>query len=245
MYHSLDSSGSVVSVSPAVFAEQMLCLADMDFRGISLSEAVSHRESNGRWPSRSMVLTFDDGFANFHESAWPVLSRHGFTATVFVVTGHMGRFNDWETPPAGLGRRRILSWDQAAELVAAGVEIGSHTDSHPDLKTLTALEAKREIVSSREQIEKCLKTSVDSFAYPYGSLSAASLDTVRQEFRAACTTKLRRADADPLHALPRIDMYYIRSRRNFERLTRGQLDRYLEIRRMGRAVRAAVATRFQ
>lgn len=245
MYHSLDSSGSVVSTPPAVFAEQMSCLTDLGFRGISLREAVSHRETNGQWPSRSIVLTFDDGFANFHESAWPVLSRRGFTATVFIVTGHMGRFNDWETPPEGLGRRRILSWEQADELAGDGIEIGSHTHSHRDLKALTAVEAKREIVMSREQIEKCLKTRVDSFAYPYGRLSPASIDIVRQEFRAACTTMLRRADADPSHALPRIDMYYVKSRRSMERLIMGQLDRYLDIRQMGRAIRAAVATRFQ
>jgi peptidoglycan/xylan/chitin deacetylase (PgdA/CDA1 family) len=130
-------------------------------------------------------------------------------------------------------------------MALAGIEIGSHTHSHPDLKMLTTGAAKREIVTSREQIEKCLKTPVDSFAYPYGSLSPGTLETVRQEFRAACTTELRRAVADPLHELPRIDMYYIRTRRNFERLTRGQLDRYLGIRRIGRAVRAAVSTRSQ
>ena len=102
-YHSLDASGSVVSVTPAAFAAQMACLARLGWRGISLREAIGQQQQTGQWPERCAVLTFDDGFANFFDVAGPILNRFGFSATVFLITGHVGGFNDWDAPPPGLG----------------------------------------------------------------------------------------------------------------------------------------------
>lgn len=223
----------------------MAYLAGVGIRGISLRDALNYRDSNGSWPEKSVVLTFDDGYENLHQGALPVLARHGFTATVYVVSSYMGGFNDWERPPTRLGKRRILTWEQAGELAAAGVEIGSHTYSHPDLRRLTSGEVEHQIRSSRDQIEKRLKTSVDTFAYPYGSLNRASANLVKREFRAACTTRLKRAQGDPLHRLPRVDMYYVRSLDHLRRLSMGELDRYLDVRRMGRAVRKVVSSGLQ
>ena len=244
-YHSIDDSGSVVSMSPADFEDQMSCLANQGIRGISLREAVSYHDRTGFWPGSSVVLTFDDGFANFYDAGLPLLLRYGFNATVFVVTGYMGEFNVWERPPAGLGRRRILSWPQAAELASLGFEIGSHTHTHPDLARLTTGEAEREIVYSREQIGDRLAGQVESFAYPYGSLGSSASEIVRREFRSACTTSLKRANGDQLHSLPRIDMCYIGSRYTLERLVSGRLDRYLAVRRLGRSVRGALHSHLQ
>ena len=70
------------------------------------------------------------------QSHYDELRRHGFGATVFVVTGHVGGFNDWDAPPPGRGRQAMLSWDDLAELAASGVEIGAHTRSHRNLTTL-------------------------------------------------------------------------------------------------------------
>jgi peptidoglycan/xylan/chitin deacetylase (PgdA/CDA1 family) len=239
-YHSLDTSGSVVSVTPQDFSHQMKCVADAGFQGVSLAEAVSYREMNGCWPDHSVALTFDDGFANFHESAWPTLERHGFTATVFVISGHMGGRNDWAPPPAGLGTRKILSWEQASELAARGVEIGSHTHTHPDLRRCSAAEVERELTKSRTEIEDRLGINVSSFAYPYGATTELSRRLAARQFRAACTTVLRQSNGESLHNLPRIDMYYIRPLRNLQRLLRGELNTYLAIRRVGRSARSVL-----
>ncbi|HET9530190.1 MAG TPA: polysaccharide deacetylase family protein [Blastocatellia bacterium] len=239
-YHSIDASGSIVSVAPNDFARQMRTLAEMGWRAISLREAVAYHDSNGLWPDRSVVLTFDDGYENFYESALPVLAEHGFTATVFIVSGHMGGRNDWETPPPGLGRRPILSWRQAAEVSAAGIEIGSHTKTHPDLRRLSVDKIEDEIRTSRAEIESRIGAAVESFAYPFGSFNRETMDVVKRSFRAACTTFLQRAEAEPFHALPRIDMYYIRSERDLKHLLNGRLDYYLAIRRLGRRVRRAL-----
>src|ERR1051325_6424882 len=90
-YHSLDTSGSVVSVTPDLFPTQMSRLAEIGWCGISLLEAIEHKTAHGTWPGGSVVLTFDDAFANVVEHAVPVLKRLGFKATVFVVTGYVGR----------------------------------------------------------------------------------------------------------------------------------------------------------
>lgn len=239
-YHSIDTSGSVVSVAPDDFARQMNSIAESGYRGIALREAVSHREAYGTWPRHRVVLTFDDGFRNFYETAMPVLARHGFTATVFVVTDYMGRRNDWETPPAGLGSKEILTWEEALELSAMGIEIGSHTRTHPDLRHLSEAEARHEIAGSRLEIEDHLDQPVRSFAYPFGETNPVSTEYVKKEFQAACTTVLQRANGEPLHNLPRIDMYYVRTQPMLQRLLSGKLDRYLTVRALGRIVRRAL-----
>lgn len=239
-YHSLDTSGSVVSVAPQAFADQMSTLAEAGFCGVSLREALSHREAHAAWPERCVALTFDDGFANFYEEAMPALVRHSFTATVFVISGYVGGRNDWAPPPARLGLREMLTWPQIAEMSAAGIEIGVHTRNHKDLRQLSTAEAQEEIGGSRVEIEDRLGQPVDSFAYPFGYVSPTSLEIVQREFRAACTTVLRRASAEPLHELPRVDMYYLRAARQLSQLLEARLDRYLTVRRLARMARATL-----
>jgi peptidoglycan/xylan/chitin deacetylase (PgdA/CDA1 family) len=240
-YHSIDTSGSVISTPPRTFAEQMELLAAEGFRGVTLREAVAHRRRHGDWPARSVALTFDDGYANFTDSALPALAAHGFTATVFVISGHAGGQNAWVTPPARPGRRAMLSWEQLRALAAAAIEIGAHTRSHKDLRQLPDAELRREIIESRNELADQLGERVESFAYPFGAVSPAAASVVQAEFTAACTTVLRRATTEPLHLLPRIDMYYVRGPRALWRLVTGRLDPYLAIRRWGRALRAAPA----
>jgi len=219
----------------------MSYLSEKGFRGVSLCEALNHRNQHDDWPEQAVVLTFDDGFANFHDEAFPILSRYGFTATVFIVSGYMGRQNDWERPPEALGSLPILSWSQAAELSKAGIEIGSHTRTHRDLRYCSLQEATAEIAESCADIRLHLGLEAESFAYPYGSVSNLVQKLVAQDFRAACTTELRRANGDPLNLLPRVDMYYLRSIRKFADLLNGQLDQYLTIRRCGRLARRVLA----
>ena len=241
-YHSLDCSGSVVSVTPNEFANQMACLSERSIRGISLGEAIAFRERTGEWPDGAVVLTFDDGFANFYESAMPVLSRHGFTATVFIISGYMGGQNNWGPGPRGLGVLPILTWSRAAELARSGIEIGSHTQTHRDLRYCSATEAEHEMTVSRNEIAQHLGLQAQSFAYPYGGIDPVLRRLAAGNFRASCTTELKRANSDPLEALPRVDMFYLRSPQRFAGLLKGKLDRYLAIRRLGRRTRRVLVS---
>ena len=206
-----------------------------------LREAVTCKLDTGRWPDRAVVVTFDDGYQNLHHHAMPALATYGFTATVFLVTGHIGGCNDWASAPPGLGEQRILKWPQAAELVQAGWEIGAHTRTHPDLRGLSAEEVESEMRSSRMEIEDQLDQRVESFAYPYGLASDIATAIADREFRASCATELRCATSEPLHSLPRIDSHYLQRSGQLRRLLDGRLDRYVTIRRWGRRVRALLS----
>ncbi|QQS48577.1 MAG: polysaccharide deacetylase family protein [Acidobacteriota bacterium] len=236
-WHSIDPGGSVVSVRPEQFADQMSAIADAGYNGISLRQALIHREREGEWPAKSVVLTFDDGYENFYSDALPEIARHGFSATVFLISRHIDGFNDWATPPDGLGRQRMLSWAQVREAAAAGIEIGAHTRTHPDLRRLSEAEARHEIIESRIEIEDRAGCEARTFAYPFGYRSRTADRIVAGEFSAACTTDLRRASTRTWHALPRIDVYYLRRIDRFVRALDGRLDNYLALRRWGRHVR--------
>lgn len=237
MYHSLDSSGSAISLRPKIFARQMSTLAAIGYRGVSLRQAMSHKVTHDDWPERSVVITFDDGYANLHEFALPELSRHGFGATVFLVTDYMGRRAEWVTPGMKDDDLKILTWNQARELANAGFEMAAHTLTHPDLTRIPSTQLEHEITASREAVQMNLNSDVDSFAYPYGRFDQRACTAVRRCFRGACTTELRRARDNDALRLPRIDMYYFREATDIDRLVMGKSDRYLAYRRWGRRVR--------
>ena len=237
-YHSLDASGSVLSVSPDSFAKQMNGLARAGVRGVSLREALSRRPAPAQWPNDCIVLTFDDGFANFAEHAMPVLETCGFGATVFAVSGHVGKTNDWAVPPAGATEWPLMDWDDLQTLAAAGIEIGAHTVTHPDLSTLAPHDVQRELGDCRQALHERLGTEISSLAYPFGKLTAGVADVAATIFRAAVTTELRRACDEPAHLLPRIDMFYFRDTEDLVPLVRGRHDGYLTLRRWGRRLKA-------
>ncbi len=240
-YHSIDDSGSVLSTHPDTFEAQMACLAELDYRGTSLAQAVGEFKRSGSWPDKAVAITFDDGYENNLRIAKPILERYGFAATIYVITGHVGGKHDWEIPAEGLGLQPILDWSQVHELVEAGWEIGAHTRTHPNLTNSTAAELASEILGSGEDLERELGRAVETFAYPGGYLSSAATAMVEGKYLAGCTTELRRAhDQAPLPSLPRVDMYYLGDTKLFRRLLQHKLDSYLAFRRFGRRVRSMI-----
>ncbi|MHC5065818.1 MAG: polysaccharide deacetylase family protein [Planctomycetota bacterium] len=220
----------------------MACLAEQGFRGSSLSDALKLYRAEGHWPERSVAITFDDGYENNLLEAQPVLARYGFTASIYLISGHIGQAHDWEQPPPDLGRRSILDWAQVRELADSGWEIGAHTRTHPNLRELEAKALEEEITGSKHDIEQKLGCPVETFAYPGGFSSTGAETVVAREFTAGCTTVLRRATChDMLHSLPRVDMFYLRDPSRIPRLISGRLDAYLGFRRLGRRVRGVIS----
>lgn len=243
-YHSLDDSGSVISVTPSVFAEQMRALHEAGIRTLSLP-AATEALRGGRVPAKVVVLTFDDGFENFYEHAYPVLRRYGFAATNFLVTDYCGKDNSWPTQPAHVERRPLLRWAQVREMSEAGIAFGAHSRTHPDLTRVSSGEAEEEIVASKRAIEQFLERPVESFAYPYGAYDEAVKRLTAAHFPLACSTKLDFATpASDLLALERLDMYYLRHPRLFRRLLSGEVRTYIRLRRLAREVRPMLVGRF-
>ena len=132
-YHSLDTSGSVISVAPDVFGEHMRSLSERGFTGITLETLLDAWEGHGTLPERPVVLTFDDGFRNVLEHGVPALMRHGFSGTVFIVTGWCGRKCDWPGQGDDIPRLPLLNWEEVVELSSAGLELAPHTVGHTRL----------------------------------------------------------------------------------------------------------------
>jgi len=134
------------------------------YRLISLSQYLDARRENRRLPHHSAVLTFDDGFADFYSVVAPELNRRKIPATVFVITDRAsGRFVQ--------NGESFLTWDQIRELAAKGMEIGSHSCSHPRLTDLSVDEITRELGDSREALATCVGHSRIPLSYPFGQMS--------------------------------------------------------------------------
>jgi putative peptidoglycan lipid II flippase len=200
MYHSVSGGAPDpyrIAVSPRRFGTQMRWLARRGLRGVSVRELLD-AERTGR-AAGLVGLTFDDGYADFVTHALPVLARHGFTATVYVVADRLGGHNDWE---ADGPLRPLLTADEVREVARQGMEIGSHGLGHLRLAGADPQTLHGEIVGSREHLEWLLDAPVRGFCYPYGELSDAALDAVRDagyDYAVATWASGRR----DRHALPR------------------------------------------
>lgn len=177
MYHSIsDDPADPLAVSPRQFREQMSLLAEQGYRGVSLSEALQLLDQRPLFP-RAVCLTFDDGFRDFYSEALPVLEQRGFKATLFLVAGWIGKTSYWSSYRRD---RPLLDWNEIKHLVALGYEMGSHTFSHVDLRTLSAAQLREELEMSKALLEAQLEMPVNSFAYPGGAFTDREVQAVAE-----------------------------------------------------------------
>jgi peptidoglycan/xylan/chitin deacetylase (PgdA/CDA1 family) len=232
-YHSIDDSGSLISVSPSLFEQQMESLAQSGVPVVALDQVLSVRGS--------VALTFDDGYRNFADVALPVLERLQFPATLFVVSGFCGRRNEWPDQPAGaMPSLPLLPWQELAALPPS-VALGAHTITHRDLRKLSREDCEHELSDCREEIKRRTSRPVRWLAYPYGASSPELRLLAGRHFELAVGTTLayvsRRSDR---FDLPRIDAYYLRRERSLGQLFSGSRAAYLGVRRVLRAARKRV-----
>jgi peptidoglycan/xylan/chitin deacetylase (PgdA/CDA1 family) len=185
-------------VRPRDLRRQIATLARWGYRLVAFGELAARvQRGQGRGYA---ALTFDDGFADNLTELLPLLQDTGAPATVFAVSGWLGR------PHPYAPHTRILTAEELRELHVNGVEIGGHTVTHPDLTTLTAGGARAELERGREQLEAILGSPVTVAAYPFGR---AGPDTIAAcaaaGFKAACRTSGTGSWTAPLN-LPRQDM---------------------------------------
>ena len=168
MYHSISDEAENgvhpyyrTATSPVRFAVQMEQLHASGYSTVSLAEAVSAVEENRTCVRKVVAVTFDDGYRDFYRHAFPVLERHGFSATVYLPTAYIA-----DAPLAFKGKE-CLNWAEVRELQQHGIRFGSHTVTHPQLHDLNPAQIEEEIVNSKKTIEEKTGCAVDSFAYPY------------------------------------------------------------------------------
>ena len=168
MYHSMSEVAQngvrpyyQTVTTPRVFAEHMEYLSRGRYKATTLADAVRLSQSPGPRTEKVVVVTFDDGFRNFYTDAFPILNKCGFTATVFLPTACIG-----ETALKFKGME-CLTWSQIRELQRLGVQFGSHTVTHPQLRSIKTENVQTEVRASKATIEDKLSAPVNSFAYPF------------------------------------------------------------------------------
>ncbi|MGW0914345.1 polysaccharide deacetylase family protein [Streptomyces sp. NPDC002784] len=179
MYHAVSAEPSeatrTLSVTPEAFAEQMAAVADLGLTPLGTARLAACWRTGRPLPARPVLITFDDGYEGVHRHALPVLAQHGFPATVFVSTGWLrGPYDTGGAPDT------MLDWDQVRELAAAGVEIGGHSHTHPQLDQLPDQALRRELILCKEIVSDRLGAAPASFAYPYGYSSRRVREAVRE-----------------------------------------------------------------
>lgn len=153
-------------VSPRMFKFQMRYLKTAGFKVVPLTEIATFVR-NGGTGDRLVALTFDDGYRDFYENAFPVLKEYNFPSTVFLVSDLVGKENLWDSA-GDKAREPLMDWDEILRLNKNGVAFGSHTRSHPFLSKLSVPQIEDEVSSSKSRIEERLQIPVESFCYPYG-----------------------------------------------------------------------------
>jgi peptidoglycan/xylan/chitin deacetylase (PgdA/CDA1 family) len=200
MYHSISDNlfGKShpyyqINTSPEVFSSQMRWLRQAGYRTLTLDNLVNGLAS-GEDLSKSLVITFDDGYRDFYTDGMEVMTQCGFSAIIFLATD---RIRDESVRVEGVD---YLTWREVRELHDAGIQFGSHTVTHPDLRSLGPDQIEYEIGYSKEVIEQQLGAAVTSFAYPFAfpeedkAFTRYLSDTLEnQGFQNGVTTILGRA----------------------------------------------------
>lgn len=234
-YHSIDNSGSPISLRADSFRRHAQWLASGRVSVLSLDAIVAHPADG----NDAVAITFDDGFRNSMSGIQTLLADR-LPVTVFVVSDHVGLTNEWGgKPQRGIPTAPLMSWDDLARLASAGASIEAHTRTHSHLTKIPVDALDNELEGSRAAIRKRLGGECNHFAYPYGDLNDVVAERVSRVFRFAHTTEFRAMSAsDALLRLPRLDMYYLQAPGALEAWGSAAFQRKLGWIRMRRSVRA-------
>ena len=182
MYHSImDNHDKSVSINS--FELQMKLMRKMGYQTINFSDL------NKNITKKKFIITFDDGYENLITNAFPILKKLEFSATCFVVTNMLNKYNVWDENRSDYKKMKLMNIDQIYEWVSNGFEIGSHTKDHLNLTSLDINKKKEQIIDSKNFINQSLGIKITSFAYPFGSFDDETIKIVQENYKYAVTTR--------------------------------------------------------
>lgn len=202
MYHYVDDAppakgrqANYLTVRRNDFEWEMDWLQQHGYHTVTLGQVYDALSGGPALPAKPIALTFDDGTLDNYTVAYPILRRHGFIATFFVIT-------------AFVGRPGTMSWDQLREMQRSDMVVGSHSERHPNLTTLSAAALRRELQGSRETIKRQLGRAPSVIAYPYGYQNQRVIDATRAAGYTVGVVATRTTGlfASPSYTWPRITM---------------------------------------
>lgn len=212
MYHKVTKapleSKHRIFVTEDSFRNHMRFLKENGFKPMTFHMYKTFQNFPERMPKKPIFITFDDGYRNNLELALPILKEFGFAATVFAMGNDSLLQNQWDVEK-GEAPEQLMTTSELLQLQNNGIEIGAHSLTHRDLTTLSAEEARTEIVRSKELLQQRLGTEVCSFAYPYGSYNEQIKQLVREagfDFAVATDSGALHLEQDP-YAIFRVSMF--------------------------------------
>ncbi|MGE4357865.1 MAG: polysaccharide deacetylase family protein [Candidatus Omnitrophota bacterium] len=201
MYHSINYEEGLLYVKPEVFQKHMEYLKRANFQVISLDEFLEIMRANKKFPRRTVVITFDDGYRDNFTYAYPVLKKYNFPAVIFLVTGRIGR------------DERYLNWDEVKKMAESKIiDFGGHTRNHiylPSIKDEEELWG--EIYLCKEDIEKNTGIVVKYFSYPVGGFTDRIKELVKKAGYSAGLTTNRGYDLRNLKDFYEINRISVRN----------------------------------
>ena len=164
-----------LSVTSKDFEAQMKYLYGRGYQTITLDDYIAKSDLHLIDGIKRIAITFDDGYLDNYQNAFPILKKYQFSATIFIITNFIGKIRSWE-----LGKHpcHYMDWSHIQEMVQNGISFQSHSRNHPDLTKIDLPEALKEIVDSRKAIEDKLGIPVHHFAYPYGNFTNKIMELV-------------------------------------------------------------------
>jgi peptidoglycan/xylan/chitin deacetylase (PgdA/CDA1 family) len=208
MYHSIEKmpKSTVMKslhVSPNKFKFQMRLLKTLGYKGVSMRELVPYLE--GKKHGKVVGITFDDGYKNVLINAAPILKQYGYTATTYIVSKRIGVSNDWDKPN-GITQRPLMNENEIKKWIYLGMDIGAHSQTHPDLTKISEERVINEINQCKIDLEKLFNIKVVDFCYPFGRFNKLVYDsTCSAGYLSATTMNRGRAnEVSDRYELPRI-----------------------------------------
>ena len=188
------------------FVKQMAFLKKEGFVFYTASEMIEHYQERGSFPVRGLALTFDDGWKDNYENAFPVLREYGIKATIFLISSCIGQVSA-KAQAEGESARAHLSLAEIQAMSEHGIEFGSHTLNHKLLHQVSQDEIKEEVEESKKGIERLLYKPCKVFAYPGGHFNTQARQAVADAgYLAAFTTTYAAGDTLDLYALNRTEI---------------------------------------
>ena len=197
MYHKIPDEAPAtkhqIFVTKENFAKHLAYFKSQNFSPITFrdyQDFASGRRPLAEFPKRPIILTFDDGYTDNYTNLLPLMQQYGYRGVLYLLGDFEVRYNQWDlTADPNEPRADIMSETQKRAFVAAGWEIGAHTQTHPRLAALPPAAAAAEIATSKAELERRLGIEVQTFAYPYGDLSPETKRLVAEAgFRYAVAT---------------------------------------------------------
>lgn len=187
-YHIINSAiRDTIAIAGEAFEQQLAYLNEHGYTTLSLAQAIADINGIQQAPPRSLLLTFDDGYADNAHVALPLLQAYDMRATLFIITGYIGQSNRWNT--RACYDVQHMTWDEVRHWHERGGDLGGHSHLHHCMTRLNAEELQETVLLNKRLLEQETGIVPRAFAYPYGRFNQDVIEVIRQHYELAFATE--------------------------------------------------------